>query len=85
MRRTSCDSSGRQFCLAQILNIKATGPSKKTVNINRHGVMSQKTRVFIIKSCFKRTQSQNSFTPRFFGSMKDIFSHIFCKESYNCF
>jgi len=84
MRRTSCDRSGRQFCLAQTLNIKATGSSKKTVTINRQGVMSQRTRFFIIKSCLKSTQSQNLFTYRFFGSTKDI-CHIFSVRKFTIF
>ena len=85
MNRASCDSSRRQFCLAQTLNMKAIGSSETTVTINRHGVMSQKSRVFIIKSCLKPAQSQNSFTPKFFGSMNDTLSHIFRKEGQNCF
>ena len=57
--------------------MKATGSSKTTLTINRHGVISQKTHVFIIKSCLKPAQSQNSFTPKFFGSMNDILSNVY--------
>jgi len=85
MKKTSCDSSGREICLAQTLNMKATGSFKTTVTINRHGVMSQKTHVFIIKSCLKPTQSQNSFTPKFFKSMNNNLSHIFRKKIPSCF